>query len=63
MPSLQYQRIAGHTDHHDASGDDDAVCMTGLGSLAHLLARQAVQEMGRLLPSSVPPLSEKPDHV
>jgi hypothetical protein len=63
MPSVQCQRIASHADHHDLVVDDDVLGMTGLRSLARLLACQAVQEQDWLLPSSVPPLSEEPDHV
>ena len=63
MPSLHCQRLAGHADHHDAVGDDDAGDTTGLRSLARLLALQAVQEWGRLLPSGVPTAIEEPDHA
>jgi hypothetical protein len=63
MPSLHCQRLAGHADQHDVVGDDDVVDMTGLGSLARLLALQAAREWGRLLPSGVPTVTEEPDHV
>jgi hypothetical protein len=62
MPSLQCQRIAGHTDQHEGA-DDDAVGTTGLRSLARLLACQAAQEWGRLLPPGVPTATEEPDHA
>ena len=41
----------------------DAVGTTGLRSLARLLARQAVQEWSRSLPSGVPIATEESDHV